>query len=1095
MTNKSAKFVLFNGRISALVRRIRRKLPIFNLRFLNGVASLTPEMEQLKSLSSPEEFEAGLEIYRRDGVRRLDENQEVLRFVVDGDPRRLVRVGVGHRISGRCSCETFIKERKPCRHLVAAMLLARGSGCVEEAQRKHATAAANEMLKAIELSLPMEAQLKLEITLTSQVDDQGQRGLYVSLRVGQERLYVVRHMGQFLSDLTARKDIVFGKGFTLHSQWMAFSGVDEKIIALLDEALVVRDMSAQPDAKIEDGKLLAITQLHASRLMRLLMARPFKLVWDNLEAQTIVIDSGPIQLYFEVQIYAREVRIIAQMPDSIAQITPDCEFAYVNGDIIKTIPVQRPVLSVLLKSAQQGRVLLHFSNAQTQKVLSELLPRLEEAGEVKLSNALAERIVRKPLVSRVYIDKEAGDVVARTIFLYGDEQIDPFSVQVQDNSANAENLLLVRDSAKERRVLDQLASSGFRVRSGSVYLSKTDAIYRFLTEGVDDLREVAQVFCSESFRKMTPRKPNFSGVLRMTGNKLQLQLLDDGENVDSLLEILEALRMRKKYFHLKNGTFLDLSSLEEWTELAEAASDAKKADADDGEGVIDIAAYRVAYLNSMLEESQIPVATDESVRDVVSSLGEDGDSCPEALDAILRPYQKRGFSWMQALYKLKMGGVLADDMGLGKTLQIIALFLWAKENLEHRPSIVVAPTSLVYNWQSELKRFAPQIRVIVAEGAQSVRAAQIEQLKEGGEVDVFITSYPLIRRDAQLLSSISFRFAVLDEAQYIKNAMSVGAVAVKQLKSEMRLALTGTPMENHPGELWSIFDFVLPGYLHSYAQFMHRFGEGQNSAILRGRIRPFLLRRLKSEVLRELPDKVEMQMVAEMTPEQQRVYKASLLRLRTHVNDLLQVKGVRRGQIEVLSAITELRQICGHPALCLNDYTASSGKLDMLLDVVPGALEAGHRVLLFSQFTRMLRIIKRRLEAEGVTCLYLDGETPPKRRLEMVDRFNAGEGQVFLISLKAGGSGLNLTGADTVIHYDPWWNPAAEDQATDRAHRIGQKKVVQVIRMVTHGTIEEQVVKLGERKRQLFDTLITSGEKMPTQLSETDIKALFEDIL
>ena len=295
-------------------------------------------------------------------------------------------------------------------------------------------------------------------------------------------------------------------------------------------------------------------------------------------------------------------------------------------------------------------------------------------------------------------------------------------------------------------------------------------------------------------------------------------------------------------------------------------------------------------------------------------------------------------------------------------------------------------------------------------------------------------------------------------------------------------------MENHPGELWSIFDFALPGYLNSFAQFMHRFGTGEESDVLRRRIRPFLLRRLKGDVLKELPEKNEIQMMADMTEDQRRVYQASLMRLRPQMDTLLAGKN----RIEVLAAITELRQICGHPSLVLPSYAASSGKLDLLLDILPGSLEAGHRALIFSQFTRMLRILQRRLEAEGIECMYLDGDTPPKRRIEMVDQFNGGKGQVFLISLKAGGSGLNLVGADTVIHFDPWWNPAAEDQATDRAHRMGQKNTVNVIRLITRGSIEEQVVKLGARKREMFDQMITAGEAMPTSLTQEDIRALFE---
>ena len=389
---------------------------------------------------------------------------------------------------------------------------------------------------------------------------------------------------------------------------------------------------------------------------------------------------------------------------------------------------------------------------------------------------------------------------------------------------------------------------------------------------------------------------------------------------------------------------------------------------------------------------------------------------------------------------------------------------------------------------AEIAKFAPELRCVAGEGTQAQRAQTIARLGgENRDVDVYLTSYPLIRRDIGLLSKVPFRFAILDEAQYIKNAMSVGAGAVKQLKAQTRLALTGTPMENHPGELWSIFDFVLPGYLNSFAQFMHRFGTGEEADVLRSRIRPFLLRRLKGDVLRELPEKVEITLTADMTEEQRRVYQASLLRLRPQVEGMFS----SNNRIEMLAAITELRQICGHPSLVLPSYAASSGKLDLLLDVLPGSLEAGHRALIFSQFTRMLKILQRRLEAVGISCMYLDGETPPKRRIEMVQQFNAGEGQVFLISLKAGGSGLNLVGADTVIHFDPWWNPAAEDQATDRAHRIGQQHTVQVIRLITRGTIEEQVAKLSERKRALFDAVVTAGEQMPSEMTEEEILGLF----
>ena len=359
-------------------------------------------------------------------------------------------------------------------------------------------------------------------------------------------------------------------------------------------------------------------------------------------------------------------------------------------------------------------------------------------------------------------------------------------------------------------------------------------------------------------------------------------------------------------------------------------------------------------------------------------------------------------------------------------------------------------------------------------------------------MDVLITSYPLIRQDIEQLTTIEFRFAILDEAQHIKNAGSKGAQAVRQLQTQTRFALTGTPLENGVGELWSIFNFVLPGYLLSYSAFLRRYQDGTDAEDLRRRISPFLMRRLKKEVLTELPDKIESVFTAQMSPEQAKVYEATMMRLRQRVDSIVKEKGFERGRTEVLAAITQLREICCHPSLVLDDYTGTSGKLDMLLDMLPEAIAKGRRVLLFSAFTSMLKILRRELDDAGYETMYLDGDTPAQRRVEMAEQFNAGQGQIFLISLKAGGTGLNLTGADMVIHYDPWWNPAAEDQATDRAYRIGQTRKVEVIRLVTHASIEEQVVALGQRKKALFDQLIKPGESMVGGLSPQEIMSLFQ---
>ena len=402
----------------------------------------------------------------------------------------------------------------------------------------------------------------------------------------------------------------------------------------------------------------------------------------------------------------------------------------------------------------------------------------------------------------------------------------------------------------------------------------------------------------------------------------------------------------------------------------------------------------------------------------------------------------------------------------------------------------MTPTSLIFNWAREFSRFAPQLRVQIIQGTQPEREAIYKALPDS-DAQVLITSYPLLRRDIELAAELRLRFAVLDEAQQIKNSQSVSAHTVKRLKARTRIALTGTPLENHVGELWSLMDFCLPGYLPGYGTFLRRYDEEGDLDDLRRRIRPFLLRRVKEDVLAELPERIEQTLFAEMTEPQKKVYDAVVWQCRSRLERAFRERGFDHAQAEILSAMTQLREICCHPALCMDGYIEGSGKEEMFIDVALPALAAGHRILVFSQFTRMLNLLEQRLRTEGIATLYLDGATPTSERQELTERFNGGEGQVFLISLKAGGTGLNLTGADMVIHYDPWWNPTAQEQATSRAHRLGQTKPVTVLSLVTHGTIEEQVVHLGERKKNLFDRLITPGEALPDALTQEDILALF----
>jgi SNF2 family DNA or RNA helicase len=456
---------------------------------------------------------------------------------------------------------------------------------------------------------------------------------------------------------------------------------------------------------------------------------------------------------------------------------------------------------------------------------------------------------------------------------------------------------------------------------------------------------------------------------------------------------------------------------------------------------------------------------------------------PDNLQATLREYQKTGFQWFKSLSYYQLGGILADDMGLGKTLQSISYIL-SVMNQEDRPKtfLVVAPASLVYNWKNEFTKFAPVIKTEVIIGAPNERRELLEKIDR---TDVLITSYPTLRQDIDLYENRVFDTIFLDEAQAVKNPITKTAAAVRHIQASQKFALSGTPIENSLDELWSIFQVVLPGFFPSQQEF-RRLPQEKISRM----VRPFILRRMKKDVLKELPEKIETNHYSELTIPQKELYLAYLDKIQKEAVQSMEAEGFNKNRIKILAGLTRLRQLCCHPSLFIENYQGDSGKLEELIDIVKNAIESGKRLLIFSQFSSMLKMIDRRMKLEGIQNFYLDGQTPSKDRLQMADQFNSGEKDVFLISLKAGGTGLNLTGADTVILYDLWWNPAVEEQAAGRAHRIGQKKVVQVIRLIARGTIEEKIYELQQKKKELIEKIVQPGETMLTSLSESDIREL-----
>lgn len=475
-------------------------------------------------------------------------------------------------------------------------------------------------------------------------------------------------------------------------------------------------------------------------------------------------------------------------------------------------------------------------------------------------------------------------------------------------------------------------------------------------------------------------------------------------------------------------------------------------------------------------------------------------TAPKGLNANLRSYQLMGYKWLTLLDKYGLGGILADDMGLGKTVQMLAVVLSYIENAKNpKPSIVVCPSSLTLNWENEINKFAPSIKTLIIHGNSEERAKQIRSILD---YQIIVTSYDSLKRDIEIYEeqNIEFKYIIADEAQYIKNNNTQNAKKIKVIHSETRYALTGTPIENSLSELWSIFDFIMPGYLLSYKKFKEQYeipitkdNDIDCMNRLKMMIEPFVLRRIKKEVLTELPDKTVTVLNNEMQDEQLKIYASYIARAKEEAIREIGENGFERSQIKILALLMRLRQICCHPSLFLNNYHGESSKMNQCMEVIKDAILAGHKILLFSGYTSMFEILERELKREKIKYSKLTGQTKVGDRIKLVDEFNENEEiKVFLISLKAGGTGLNLIGADVVIHYDPWWNLSAENQATDRTYRIGQKRNVQVYKLITKNSIEEKIYELQKKKARLAENMLSTQQTFINKLSKDDIMALFE---
>lgn len=948
---------------------------------------------------------------------------------------------------------------------------------------------------------------------------------YLELSIRSNRIYPIKQIHDFLMQYSQNQSIAFGKSFIFEPSNSSLDLLSQGLLELLmtsywnekqieqGSAGFTRNSSTRRASAFE-GKRICLTDAMLEAFLDLMDRQPFELrVERYLEKEVHHVSAVWGNPSVEVRVIEEEGQMLLNLTESnksMKVLDRKGKFVYSKGQLYRVdLSFAKAMTPLLAQVSELSEVRVRIEQEQMDHFFSRILPRMEQEATVILSPELEKRVVREPMEVDVYLDQLQNEILADVVFRYGSYEIQPLNPDGPINRDAESQAQLIRDFTAENDCLAWFKQQGFHRVEASLRLEDVEAIGDFFYKGIEELLAMATVYRTERFMTVSLKVPNPFKIqckMEQQSGLLEMKVESEGMSKEELIALLQAYRLKKRYHRLKNGDLVALQADGSIADLDELAQHLNLKSSQLVQDVVTLPAYRAVYLEAIGKDREgILLERNQQFKRLIRNLEEPDEQeilVPESLKSVLRDYQLVGFKWLKTLTQYGFGGILADDMGLGKTLQVLTFLLSEKESRmaaaqESGKALIVVPTSLIFNWQAEIEKFAPSLNLRIVTGLKHERS---ERLSDLTDVDVVITTYGLLKRDLDYYRAINFEYCIIDEAQHIKNANTLSAKSVKCIKARNTIALTGTPIENGLTELWSIFDFIMPGYLYQNAQFINRYampiikdGDEKVKAHLRRHIQPFVLRRLKQDVLRELPEKIESVMVNQMTTDQAKLYAAWQLRAKKEFEEEVAQNNGQANKIKILALLTRLRQLACHPALFIDQYKGSSGKLEQLLELVDDAISGGHRLLIFSQFTTLLGLVRTSLETQGVECWYLDGSVSSQDRMDRVKAFNEGEGHVFLISLKAGGTGLNLTGADMVVHLDPWWNPAVEDQATDRAYRIGQTKAVQVFKMITKGTIEEKIDELKQRKKALIDEMITPGETWLNQMSVQDLAALLKD--
>ncbi|HLR15525.1 MAG TPA: DEAD/DEAH box helicase [Bacillota bacterium] len=936
-----------------------------------------------------------------------------------------------------------------------------------------------------ELTVPMTPVEELEYTqktplhVSYMVSWTFDKKIQIECKVGESRMYVIKDLPAFLQAVFHDEEVVFTKHFTYHPDIHSFLHIDLEMMrtlqSIIDNERIYEGHIQSDDFQQGERRYITIPPMLIQPLFKRLEERDFSVSMRGTQVEHVSISTDEIPFSFRIHQDEHAPFVLSIDQGHDVTYFPLYHMLYADGIFYFPTEEQREIVEQVTNLGEEYNQ-LPVTRGDASRFFSEVVPAFKRVGIVDVEDDVQEQLVQEPLKAHMYLEERDGEIFGKLTYRYGSFEIDPF------HETGTGDTVIVRDSSMEQQIMHVIEQANFKYNGKELYIGEDEEeLYTFLYKMLPILDKYVHVYMTSDVRNYIAEQqpiPSTSVRVNQATNLLDVRFAMEGIDDEEIDQVLHAVIEKKRFYRLRSGAVLSLEheGFQSVNTLFEDLHIDKK---DVVDGHVHMPAYRGAQIDTIIDTEKDYDATFSRLLEQLQHPTEQYFDVPENLEATLRDYQEKGFQWFKSLSTYHLGGILADDMGLGKTIQSISFML--SEPSEY-PHLIIAPSSVVYNWKNECNRFAPSLSVAVMTGSKEERLENISKMRN---TDVWITSYATIRQDIEHYAKLQFQTLFLDEAQYIKNVATKTSQAVRTLQATNKFALTGTPIENSIDELWAIFQAIMPGFMPPIRAFRQMDKEKIVS-----QTRPFILRRLKEDVLKELPDKIETVYISELTKDQKELYMGYLKRLQDEAATTIAQGGFQQQRMKILAGITRLRQICCHPSLFVENYTGTSGKLEQLLETIATSIENGKRMLVFSQFTSMHEIIKEKLAEKGVTFFYLHGQTPAEERVRMSEQFNKGEGDVFLISLRAGGTGLNLTGADTVILYDLWWNPAVEDQATGRAHRFGQKKVVQVIRLIAEGTIEERIFELQQQKRALMDQVVQPGETMLSSLSEEDIRSI-----